>query len=175
MEHCLSEGAVMIAFALHVFDRGATAVSLHPDGEHGKRYDLKACLAHHGFRHTRSQGSTSYGGEYTREHQLLTILPKPGLGDVIAQLDGRKLVAECKGGVINSKHAGQLSRLRSGLCEAVGLLLARPHDEQHIAVVPYTPATLALARRMIVRTLAAGIRIALVDADGRITFVEEQS
>ena len=82
--------------------------------------------AHHGFQHAQTRGSTSYGGEYTRGDQTLTIRLKPGLGDVIAELDGRKLVAECKGGVINSNHAGQLSRLRCGLCEAVGLLLTRP-------------------------------------------------
>jgi hypothetical protein len=171
-EHHLTEGAIIVAFAMHLLDNGATEVRLHPDGEHAKRFDLKASLSEHGFQHVRSQGSTAYAGLYSRGGQTVTLIPKSGLGDVVAVIGGQTVIAECKGGVVNSRHAGQVSRLRSGLCEAVGLLMARPFvKERHIAVVPATDVTDAMARRMIRRTAAAGIEIALVDGQGRVTFV----
>jgi hypothetical protein len=148
-------------------------VSVHPDGEHLKRYDPKAALHDHGFQHVSPQGSTPYGGVYTRGQQTVTIIPKPGLGDIVAQVNGRLVIAECKGGVVNTRHPGQLSKLRRGLCEAVGLLMTRTRNEgRHVAVAPNTGATLAIARRMIPRASAAGIEIALVDGAGNVTFVE---
>ena len=105
---------------------------------------------------------------------MLTVTPRPGLGDVVCQLGDRIVVAECKGGVTNSTHAGQLSRLRKGLCEAIGLLMTRPQNgERHIAVVPATPVTEGVARRMLPRIVAAGIEIALVDACGVIKFFDD--
>jgi hypothetical protein len=90
--------------------------------------------------------------------------------------NGQTLVAECKGGIVNTKHAGQVSRLRRGLCEAVGLSLARAaeHGTCQFAVVPHTKATEELARRMAARARAAGIRIALVDAKGGIIEIAVQ-
>jgi hypothetical protein len=41
-------------------------------------------------------------------------------------------------------------------------------------VVPHTKATGELARRMAARSLAAGIRIALVDEKGRITEIVDR-
>jgi hypothetical protein len=57
---------------------------------------------------------------------------------------------ECKGGIINTKHPGQQSRLRRRLCEAIGLSLASPRSEgrRQFAVVPLTKVTENLARRM---------------------------
>lgn len=51
---------------------------------------------------------------------------------------------------------------------------ARPNKEPHIAVEPNAAATLALARRMIVRAQAADVEIALVDGQGGVTFVEAE-
>ncbi len=102
----------------------------------------------------------------------MVVVPKSGQGDIVARIGGQPLLAECKGGVINSRHAGQLSKLRRGLCEAVGLLMTKPVDGgRHIAVAPSSPATRDLARRMAARASAAGIEIALVDAHGTIVFV----
>ncbi len=170
-ERHFTEGAVMIAFAMHLLKSGASAVDLHPDGEHGKRYDLKASLEAHGFQHLSTRGTTKYGGVYSRGSQTVTVTLRPGLGDVVASIGAKTLVAECKGGVVNSRHAGQLSRLRRGLCEAVGLLMARPlNGERHIAVVPETDATKIVANRMLPRASAASIEIALVSQDGDVRF-----
>lgn len=176
IEHNLSEGAVMVAFGMYLLEQGATEIRLHPDGEHLKRYDPRAALQQHGFRQVSQQGRTPYGGIYTRGTQSVTIIPRPGLGDVVTELNGRMLLAECKGGVVNSRHAGQVSRLRRGLCEAIGLLMTRARsDERHVAVVPRTDATVAIARRTADRAAAAGIEIALVDGAGNVEFVGETS
>jgi|SRR6266481_3562214 len=174
-EKHLTEAAVMIAFALHLLDKGASEVEIHPDGEHGKRYDIRGCLKSRGFMLREARGTTAYGGVYHDNNQELTVFPKPGLGDVRAKLSGNTVVAECKGGVINTSHSGQLSKLRKGLCEAVGLLMARSQNgERHIAVVPASEETTKLAVRMRNRASAAGIEIALVNESGDIEFVRNR-
>src|ERR1700733_2243924 len=77
MEQHFTEGAVMIAFAMYLFDQGAREVELHPDGEHGKRYDLKECLKSNGFNHVSGLGKTSYGGIYHRDDKIITVTCKP--------------------------------------------------------------------------------------------------
>jgi hypothetical protein len=172
-EKHLTEAAVMIAFGMYLLERGALTVELHPDGEHGKRHDLKKNLESHGLKLVRPQGTTLYGGAYQRDHQTVNVTLKPGFGDVVAEIGGKTLVAECKGGGVNTRHAGQLSKLRRGLCEAVGLLMARPlNGERHVAVVPATPETEKVARRMLPRAMAAGIEIALVNENGCVSFVK---
>jgi hypothetical protein len=175
LEEHLSEGAVIVAFGLYLLSLGATEVELHPDGEHGKRFDFAAHFHDRGFVHTRQMGSTTYGGVYEQGDRKVLISCTPGLGDVTAKLDGNAIVAECKGGVLNSSHAGQQSRLRKGLCEAVGLLMCRPvKSERHIAVVPDTNATRAIAQRMLPRVTAAQIAIMFVDRNGAIAEARQQ-
>jgi hypothetical protein len=175
IEHHLTEGAVMLAFAMHLLRTvsGIEEIAIHPDGEHGKRFDFEAWLGRNGFTKIAGTGKTSYGGSYrSAAGATLIVHPASGLGDVAATCrDGLTWIAECKGGIINTRHAGQVSRLRKGLCEAVGLSLARPlgANTRQFAVVPHTRATEELARRMAARALTAGIRIALVDARGRVT------
>lgn len=114
-------------------------------------------------------GSTQYGGLYSNgDGQEIMINPKPGLGDVVARTESQIICAECKGGVINTRHSGQVSRLYKGLCEAVGLLMATPPQGRQIAVVPLTASTLRLAERLAARCALAGIEIALVGSRGEI-------
>jgi hypothetical protein len=173
VEHHLSEGAVMVAFAMHLLRTVPELkhVAIHPDGEHGKRFDFRDWLERHGFALTAPMGSTTYGGTYSSpEGQAVLVNPKSGRGDVVADIGDLSYVAECKGGVINTRHAGQQSRLRQGLCETIGLSLASPvvDGRRQFAVVPRTNATAALAQRMAQRAKTAGIEIALVDGQGAI-------
>jgi hypothetical protein len=173
-EHHLSEGAVMLAFALHLFRTvpGLQHVAIHPDGEHAKRFPFPDRMATRGFRLTKPMGTTDYAGVYeAADGRSALINPKPGMGDVIADLGDASFVAECKGGIINTTHSGQTSRLRSGLCEAIGQCLATPMraGQRQFAVVPNTRTTMALAQRMQTRAAAAGIEIALVDGSGEVT------
>jgi hypothetical protein len=96
-------------------------------------------------------------------------LDQPEVG-VVADVDGRSFVAECKGDVINTKHAGQLPRLRKRLCEAVGLSMATEllEGRRQFAVAPETTTTIALAKKITARAKAAGVEIAQVDGLGNV-------
>jgi hypothetical protein len=167
----LKEGAVMLAFAMHLLRTipGLQRVNIHPDGLHGQGFDMQGWLERRGFALTEPLGKTSYGGTYVSPtSQTIFVQPKSGLGDVVARFNGSSIVAECKGGVINTKHAGQQSRLRRGLCEAIGLLMASTERVRQFAVVPHTSVTRKLADKMAHRARLAGIEIALVDASGNV-------
>jgi hypothetical protein len=144
LECHLSEGAVMMAFAMHLLRTvpGLTTVQVHPDGEHAKQFEFEGWLQRRGFSRETPLGKTAFGGTYSSPAtgQTIVVNPSSGRGDVTAEVDGLSIVAECKGGIINTKHPGQQSRLRRGLCEAVGLLLASPLIEgrRQVAVVPHT-------------------------------------
>ena len=179
-EQHLPEGAVMVAFAMHLLRTvpGLRELSIHPDGEHGKRFDFSGWLGKRGFAMTSGLGKTAYGGTYADGNgKTIVINPSSGRGDVVAESDGMRIVAECKGGIVNTRHAGQLSRLRQGLCEVVGLSLATPLAEgrRQFAVVPRTKVTETLAGRMAARARSAGIEIALVDARGNVFDVRPET
>jgi hypothetical protein len=80
------------------------------------------------------------------------------------------VIAEAKGGIVNTRHAGQVSKLRRGLCEAIGLLLATPGGvrKRQVAVVPKTEVTERLAAKMADRVRLVGIGISLVDERGNV-------
>jgi hypothetical protein len=173
-EHHLYEGAVMLAYAMHLLrTQGARDVRIHPDGEHGKQFDFAAWLGRRDFAKISSLGSTTYGGVYRNPAgQTITVHPKSGLGDVVAEVGNQVISAECKGGIINTRHPGQVSRLYRGLCETVGLLMATPSQGRQIAVVPLTESTLRLAERLAPRCALAGIEIALVGSRGEVMDVK---
>src|SRR4051812_12580143 len=89
-EQHLYEGAVMVAFAMHLLRTGPThQVRIHPDGEHGKQFDFSGWLARRGFSMVSSMGTTSYGGTYTDgQDRNIIVNPKSGLGDVVAEVQG---------------------------------------------------------------------------------------
>ena len=173
-EHHLYEGAVMIAYALHLLrTEGAQHVRIHPDGEHGKQFDFSGWLERRQFRKISTIGTTAYGGAYENSAgQRITVNPRSGLGDVVAEVGDQVISAECKGGIINTKHSGQVSRLYKGLCETVGMLMASPTQGRQVAVVPLTSSTLRLAERLAPRCAMAGIEIALVGSRGEVMDVK---
>ncbi|MBO9378837.1 hypothetical protein GG804_18885 [Sphingomonas histidinilytica] len=173
-EHHLYEGAVMIAYAMHLLrTEGAQHVRIHPDGEHGKQFDFSGWLERRQFQKISTIGTTAYGGAYENSAgQTITVNPRSGLGDVVAEVGDHVISAECKGGIINTKHAGQVSRLYKGLCETVGMLMATPTQGRQVAVVPLTASTLRLAERLAPRCAIAGIEIALVGSRGEVLDVK---
>lgn len=164
----------MLAYAMHLLRaQGARDVRIHPDGEHGKQFDFAGWLLRREFAKVSSLGTTSYGGVYRNAAgQTITVNPKSGLGDVVAEVGDHIISAECKGGIINTRHSGQVSRLYRGLCETVGLLMATPSQGRQIAVVPLTDGTLRLAERLAPRCALAGIEIALVGSRGEVLEVK---
>jgi hypothetical protein len=169
-EHHFYEGAVMLAYATHLLRTTTTKeIHIHPDGMHGKQFDFADGLRRRGFMICTRSGKTTYGGTYIDEHGRKVIVnPKSGLGDVVAEIDGVMVSAECKGGIINTRQAGQVSRLNKGLCETVGRLMASPSRGRQVAVVPYTESTLRLAQKLAPRCTQAGIEIALVKDRGEV-------
>lgn len=176
LEHHLYEGAVMVAYAMHLLHtENARNVCIHPDGQHGQQFDFSRWLRGQKFTMVSRRGSTTYGGTYRNSAgQAVTVFPKSGLGDIVARHGDGILTAECKGGVINTRHAGQLSKLRRGLCESVGQLMATPLQGRQVAVVPRTEGTLHLAEKLARRCVSAGIEIALVDRRGEVFYVNRE-
>jgi len=171
LEKHFTEAAVMLAYITYLMDQHPEldGIEIHPDGEHGKQFDIRGWLERRGYKLVEPQGSTTYGGRYDNGDRSILVSLKPGQGDVVGQLNSSKIVAECKGGIINTKHAGQKSKLRRGLCEAVGLLMSRENTgERQYAVVPLTDDTQRLAGQMRSRCRKAGIEIALIREDGML-------
>ena len=169
-EHHLYEGAVMVAYAMHLLRTEDTkAVRIHPDGMHGTQFDFTGWLGRRGFSMTSGTGRTTYGGTYCdTDGRTIIVNPKSGLGDVVAEVGNQIISAETKGGIINSRHAGQVSRMYRGLCEAVGLLMANESRGRQVAVVPYADVTVRLAQKMAAKCALAGIEIALVKSRGEV-------
>jgi hypothetical protein len=76
-EHHLYEGAVMLAYAMHLLrTAGAGHVRIHPDGEHGKQFDFAGWLSRREFAKVSSLGGTAYGGVYRNPAgQTVTVHP----------------------------------------------------------------------------------------------------
>lgn len=175
-EEHLTEGAVMLAFAMYLFTKPTIRqVNVYPDGLHGIHFDFRRWLDGHGFKRTQPMGTTSYGGIYVQsDGRKLFLQPKSGLGDVTVSEPQCEIVAECKGGIINTRASGQKSKLYRGLCEAVGLLMASSSAGRRIAVVPHTETTQKLAQRLQKRCSDAGIEIGLVGSQGQIIILGDR-
>jgi hypothetical protein len=173
-ERHLTEAAVMLAYGTHLLQTvpGLHRVELHPDGEHAKRFEIVQWLNARGFSLKESHGTTAWGGIYISGEQVISVTSIPGKGDVVALTTDGVILAECKGGIVNTRHPGQVSRLRKGLCEAVGLLTAIPQAGRQVAVVPYAETTLRLAQRMAPRAKGAGIEIALINELGQVIDID---
>lgn len=62
--------------------------------------------------------------------------------------------------------------LRRGLCEAIGLLMARSDSKgRHIAVVLWTVSIERLATKISARARLVGIDIATISANGEVSFI----
>jgi hypothetical protein len=76
-EEHLPEGAIMVPFAMHLLRTvpGLREVSIHPDGEHGKRFDCQGWLGKCGFMMKAAAGTTSMVGPTPRrtDKQSLSI------------------------------------------------------------------------------------------------------
>ena len=106
------QGAIMLAYAMHLLETENTKeVRVHPDGMHGEQFDFSGWLHRPGFTPVSGTGETAYGGTYLdRAGRTIIVNPKSGLGDVVAKVGNSVISAECKGGIINSKHADALSK-----------------------------------------------------------------
>jgi hypothetical protein len=91
-EHRFYEGAVMVAYAMHVLRTEATTeVAIHPDGMHGKQFDLSAWLERQGFRQISRNSTTKYAGVFVgKDGRKIVVDPTSGKSDVVAAVGKKK-------------------------------------------------------------------------------------
>lgn len=159
------------AYLVYMNDNEAEEVTLDLMGE--ERFPTAAGADQGWSDDVNALNALLNGGVYRNAAgQTITVHPKSGLGDVVAEVGDHIISAECKGGIINTRHPGQVSRLYKGLCETVGMLMATPSPGRQVAVVPLTEGTRRLAERLAPRCALAGIEIALVGDRGEVMDVK---
>lgn len=168
------EGAVMLAYTMHLLrTEPVRVVKIHPDGQHARQVDFPGWLEKHGFRRLATARTAFAGTFEDAEGRRIVIHPQSGMSDITADANGTTIEAECKGGAIETRHRGRLSKLDKGLCEIVGRLMSKSATGgRQVAVMPRTEVTRRLARKLAPRCAAAGIRIALVGPRGEVEDVE---
>jgi hypothetical protein len=169
MDRHFYEGAVMLAYAMHLLrTEPVREVRIHPDGQHARQIDFPGWLEKRGFRRVATARTPFAGTFEDAEGRRILVHPQSGLSDVTADANGTMIEAECKGGTIETRHRGRLSKLDKSMCEIVGRLMMKPAGSRLVAVMPRTDVTLRLARKLAPRCAAAGIRIALVGPRGEV-------
>jgi hypothetical protein len=114
-------------------------------------------------------GRNAWTGTYRRGDKTIRVHSRPGEGDVVATVDGRRIVAECKKGpLVRKPGSPEYPLLTTALGQA---LLFHVADDIVVAAVPDTPVFRELAESWRSRPLIrrAGIRIALVARDGAVS------
>jgi hypothetical protein len=115
-------------------------------------------------------GRNAWTGAYQRGDKTIRVHSRPGEGDVVATVAGRRIVAECKKGpLVRKPGSAEYPLLTTALGQA--LLFHVAADDIVVAAVPDTPVFRKLAETWRSRPLVrqAGIRIALVARDGAVS------
>jgi hypothetical protein len=135
-------------------------------------FDIGRFMAATGWEQTKEPqvGRNAWTGAYRRGDKTIRVHSRPGEGDVVATVDGRRIVAECKKGpLIRKPGSPEYPLLTTALGQA--LLFQVSADDIVVAAVPDTPVFRKLAEIWRYRPLVrrAGIRIALVARDGAVS------
>lgn len=138
----------------------------------GGVFDIGGFMATSGWEQSKELqiGRNAWTGAYRRGDKTIRVHSRLGEGDVVAAVDGRRIIAQCsKGPLARKPGRAEHSQLTTALGEA--LLFDIGGDDIVVAAVPDTPVFRMLAetwrRRPLVRR--AGIRIALVGRDGTVS------
>jgi hypothetical protein len=111
-----------------------------------------------------------WSGAYRRKGKIIRMHSRPGEGDVIAQINGRRIIAKCQKGPLARKVAGsEIPLLTTALGQA--LLYDVSANDIVIVAVPDTLVFRRLAEAWRKRPLVnkLGVRIALVARHGAVT------
>jgi hypothetical protein len=138
----------------------------------GVIFDIGRFMATTGWQPVKEAqaGRNAWTGAYRRGDKTIRVHSRPGEGDVVATIDGHRIIAKCGKGPL-ARKPGRLEHalLMTALGEA--LLFDIAGDDIVVAAVPDTPVFRHLVetwrRRLLVRR--AGIRIALVARDGAVS------
>ena len=135
-------------------------------------FDIGRFMAATGWKQIKEPqvGRNAWTGTYRRGDKTIRVHSRPGEGDVVATVDGRRIVAECnKGPLIRKPGSPEYPLLTTALGQA--LLFDVSANDIVVAAVPDTPGFQRLAEAWRSRPLVrrAGIRIALVARDGAVS------
>jgi hypothetical protein len=135
-------------------------------------FDIGRFMAGIGWEQVKEPqvGRTAWTGAYRRGTKIIRVHSRPGEGDVITTVDGRRIIAECQKGPLARRAANpEASLLTTALGQA--LLFDVSADDIVIAAVPDTPVFRRLAEAWRKRPLVrrAGIRLVLVRRDGVVS------
>src|SRR5260370_37821186 len=74
-ERHLTEAAVMLAYGMHLLRTlpELRIVTLHPDGEHAKRFEIAHWLSAQGFVRKEVPGKTAFVGSYVCGEQSIVV------------------------------------------------------------------------------------------------------
>ncbi|WP_262028303.1 hypothetical protein [Microvirga sp. Mcv34] len=135
-------------------------------------FDIGRFMAGKGWEQVKEPqvGRSAWTGAYRRGDKTIRVHSRPGEGDVITTVDGRRIIAECQKGPL-AYRAGSLevSLLTTALGQA--LLFDVSAADIVIAAVPDTPVFRRLVETWRKRPLIrrAGIRLVLVARDGSVS------
>ena len=134
-----------------------------------KIFEVELFFAAAGWKQVSQLGKNGWTGQYRRGSHNLAIHSRSGVGDVVANLNGRGVIAECKKGPLITKPG---SPERPLLATALGQALLFEADPSDIvgAAVLDTAAFRRIAEDWRVRPLLqrAGIGIWLVNRNGKV-------
>jgi hypothetical protein len=138
----------------------------------GVIFDIGRFMAATGWKQIKEPqvGRNAWTGAYRRSDKTIRVHSRPAEGDVVATVDGRRIVAECKKGPLLRKPGSpEYPLLTTALGQA--LLFEVLADDIVVAAVPDTPVFRRLADAWRSRPLVrwAGLRIALVARDGAVS------
>jgi hypothetical protein len=135
-------------------------------------FDIGRFMAATGWEQIKEPqvGRNAWTGAYRRGDKTIRVHSRPGEGDVVATVDGRRIVAECtRGPLVHKPGRAEHSLLTTVLGQA--LLFEVSADDIVAAAVPDTPVFRRLAEVWRERPLVrrAGIRIVLLARDGAVS------
>lgn len=178
----MSEAEVAVrlaAFILSLPHSGAMA-SVAIDGASMKVgdaivFDIGRFMAGTGWEQIKEPqfGRSARTGTYRRNDKTIRVHSRPSEGDVVATIDGRRIIARCrKGTLVRKPGSSEYALLTAALGQA--LLFEVSAGDIVVAAVPDTPAFRRLAEVWRERPLIkkAGIRIALVARNGTVAGLE---
>jgi hypothetical protein len=135
-------------------------------------FDIGRFMASTGWEQTKEPqvGRNAWTGAYQRGDKTIRVHSRPGEGDVVAVVDGRRIAVECtKGPLVHKPGRAEHSLLTTALGHV--LLFEVSADDIVVAAVPDTPVFRKLAEDWRGRPLVrrASLRIVLVARDGTVS------
>ncbi|MFW6116176.1 MAG: hypothetical protein ACOC6F_00475 [bacterium] len=173
----MPEAEVGLRLAFHVLglQRSQNPVRVAIDGAqirvHGSQiFPIQPFLQQEGWKQVAEKGKNPWQGWYEKGEAELCVHSLSGEGDVVTQVRGKRVRAECKSGpLIKKPGSKEYPKLRQALGQVLTVEQVEPADVLVVAV-PLSDKFRQLADkwRMAPLVKKCGIRIVLVGRDGTV-------